>query len=133
MKVSDEAGERRLRGSGEGDFALKLALDVTLALALTRAVVDFLVLPTPMVDVGGDRTRVMGEDKDLRGDGGRLWFEGLSGWGVCELEVLRNALLLTLALGRMRGVKAFVGEAGGDVGCVLFREDGLEETEDTSR
>lgn len=90
-----------------------------------------------MVDVGGDRTRVMGEDKDLRGDGGRLWFEGLSGWGVCELEVLRNALLLTLALGRMRGVfvvmKALVGEAGGDVGCVLFREDGLEETEDTSR
>lgn len=86
-----------------------------------------------MVDVGGDRTRVMGEDKDLRGDGGLLWFEGVSGWGVCELEVLRNALLLTLALGRMRGVKAFVGEAGGDVGCVLFREDGLEEAEDTSR
>lgn len=78
MAISDEAVDGRLRSSGEGDFALKLASDVTLALALTRAVVDFLVLPIPMVDAGGDRTREMGEAMDLAGDGGLVRFTGLS-------------------------------------------------------
>lgn len=67
-----------LRSSGEGDLALKFASDVTLALALIRAVVGFLVLLIPIVDAGGDRTRETGETKVLAGEGGLAEFTGLS-------------------------------------------------------
>lgn len=108
----------------------------TLALGFTRTTVGFRVV-TPTVDAGGDsapsRIRV---EVNLTGEGGLLVFTGLSGW-VVLLGVLRIALLLTLAFGRVtRGelvdMKDFVGDGGRDVGRVLFLEEGLEGTGDTS-